>query len=333
VPATEFDAHPAGSLDEAGEHLPLVLAEAEPSGGAVSILGIEDDPKDCSLNEGVGVLEGGLVGLVIGGGCGCGVVIRRHKKIITCQSARVKHLDGSSPGEGGDDPEGTSYRWPRPGLGTGEAASLRQLDVNVELAVRQVQEPVTLEVRHLLGRQVDQEDAELGIVDLDLAGPRDEPPHYGGSLGRVRHKGPGRSVDLSLPSACRHTPLKHIDGGHVKVLDGMARMWFNGRCKRGDRPPGGGEAMAPIEDHMVAIASYIEVRGGEVRTEPGQLIKEIAEAVFGVTLEPGFLHRSRDYCATARALVELEAIGLIEIERAGWHRSERANKLVAVRLL
>lgn len=91
--------------------------------------------------------------------------------------------------------------------------------------------------------------------------------------------------------------------------------------------------MAPIEDHMVAIASYVEVRGGEIRTEPGQLIKEIAEAVFGVELEPGLLHRSREYCATARALVELEAIGLIGVERAGWHRSERANKLVAVRLL
>lgn len=91
--------------------------------------------------------------------------------------------------------------------------------------------------------------------------------------------------------------------------------------------------MVPIEDHMVAIASYVELRGGEVRTEPGQLIKEIAEAVFGIELEPGYLHRSREYCVTARALVDLEAIGLVEIERAGWHRSERANKLVAVRLL
>ena len=91
--------------------------------------------------------------------------------------------------------------------------------------------------------------------------------------------------------------------------------------------------MAPIEDHMVAVASYVELRGGEVRSEPGQLIKELAEAIFRVTLEPGYLHRSREYCVTARALVELEAIGLVEIERLGWHRSERANKLVAVRLL
>lgn len=91
--------------------------------------------------------------------------------------------------------------------------------------------------------------------------------------------------------------------------------------------------MAPIEDHMVAIAGYVELRGGEVRTEPGQLIKEIAEAVFGVELEVGLLHRSREYCVTARALLGLEAIGLVEIERAGWHQSERANKLVAVRLL
>ena len=90
--------------------------------------------------------------------------------------------------------------------------------------------------------------------------------------------------------------------------------------------------MADIEDHMVAVAVHIERCGGEVRTEPGQLIKEIAEAVFDVELDTP-LFRHAEYHAISRALIELEATGFVEIERWGWHRSERANRLVAVRLL
>ena len=101
----------------------------------------------------------------------------------------------------------------------------------------------------------------------------------------------------------------------------------------GDSPGEVDEMAAALEDVMLAVAQLVEERGGEARTTvPGQLIKEIAEDLFNVEIVTPF-HRSREYVVVARAIVALEEIGLLSVERVGWHHSERASKLIAVRLI
>lgn len=101
----------------------------------------------------------------------------------------------------------------------------------------------------------------------------------------------------------------------------------------GGGAPSEGEASLPnIEDVMVMVAAHIESKGGQIRTRPGQLIKEIAEAIYDVEIESPY-YLSREYHSVSRALIALEEAGWVLIERAGWHRSERANKLIAVRLI
>lgn len=85
-----------------------------------------------------------------------------------------------------------------------------------------------------------------------------------------------------------------------------------------------------LEDVMVEVASYVEEHGGEVRDEPGELIRHIAEALFGGEYPPP-VYKHPEYCRTARAVVELERIDILIVERYNNPRgSEKGNLICAL---
>jgi hypothetical protein len=87
-----------------------------------------------------------------------------------------------------------------------------------------------------------------------------------------------------------------------------------------------------IEDLMVAVALWIEEQGGHVETDPGQLIRTIAEGIFDIDI-PSPFYRSREYHGVSRALIALEEAGMVTIDRWTVGYPRQANKLVSVTLI
>lgn len=90
--------------------------------------------------------------------------------------------------------------------------------------------------------------------------------------------------------------------------------------------------MPNIEDVMVLVAAYIEQQGGSVETDPGQLIRHLAEEIFEIEIV-GAGYLSREYHGVSRALIALEEAGWVEIERLTVGYPRQANKLISVRLI
>lgn len=79
--------------------------------------------------------------------------------------------------------------------------------------------------------------------------------------------------------------------------------------------------MTQLDETMLLVLDYVIAGDGEVQAEPGHLLSEIAE----------FIHAP--YKAVSVAVLALEQIGFIQVERASHPDPARANRVCRIALV
>jgi len=77
----------------------------------------------------------------------------------------------------------------------------------------------------------------------------------------------------------------------------------------------------PVDEVAMLVLDLLVANGGTLDSEPGQLLKAIAEAT------------DCDYFGVATAVRMLEDVGFIQVERAVAVRAEKANRVISIHLL
>jgi hypothetical protein len=82
---------------------------------------------------------------------------------------------------------------------------------------------------------------------------------------------------------------------------------------------------------MVELLVHLEAEGGHVEAEPGCLLADLASVLHGEPVECSA--RDARYCATAIAVRQLEALGMVRVGRRDYAHAERGNRVSMVELV
>lgn len=99
-----------------------------------------------------------------------------------------------------------------------------------------------------------------------------------------------------------------------QILDSEARLWFDGGMTESKKDT---TYLAAVMDDILDVLILEE---GPFVREPGQVLRAMAEIT------------GHDYFTVSHAVLRLERIGLVEVERWSHREAQRANKLVSIRL-
>lgn len=91
----------------------------------------------------------------------------------------------------------------------------------------------------------------------------------------------------------------------------------------------GDSHVSEIEKTMLGILDVLIDEGGYFTAGWGQVLKTLASRIYGEDVRV----RDNQYHRTSLAVLKLEAIGFVEVSRAGARQAEKANIIESLRLL
>lgn len=105
------------------------------------------------------------------------------------------------------------------------------------------------------------------------------------------------------------------------VLDTESQVWFNGGTE-GEAPPREKETtMTKIDQVALDVIDALLREDGDFERDPGQVLFGLAEAT------------GHEYKAVSLAVLYLESMGFVDVERRDSPEAHKANRLIRIRLL
>lgn len=137
---------------------------------------------------------------------------------------------------------------------------------------------------------------------------------------------PGLASEPPLPSTWTHTTeeAQEILRNRVPFGNGCGKMTSD------QQPTTGGTTMSQIDDLQLRVLDVLIAHDGYFGGEWGQVLVSLAQEAFG---DEDIRSQDREYQQTSIALLRLEAVGFVHVDRAYRDEAQKANVITAVRLL